>query len=47
MWERTVESDRPQTIIYVILCMRFASWITKVTYTHSEYVILIVFPRQN
>jgi len=26
--------------------MRFACWITKVTNTHSGYVILIVFPRQ-
>jgi hypothetical protein len=26
--------------------MRFACWITKATDTHSEYVILIVFPRQ-
>jgi hypothetical protein len=27
--------------------MRFACWITKATDTHSEYVILIVFPRQH
>jgi hypothetical protein len=26
--------------------MRFAWWITKATDTHSEYVILIAFPRQ-
>jgi len=26
--------------------MRFACWITKATNTHSEYVILIAFPRQ-
>jgi hypothetical protein len=26
--------------------MRFACWITKSTDTHSEYVILIAFPRQ-
>ena len=26
--------------------MRFACWITKATDTHSEYVILIAFPRQ-
>jgi hypothetical protein len=26
--------------------MRFACWITKVTDTHSECVILITFPRQ-
>jgi hypothetical protein len=26
--------------------MRFACWITKATDTHSEYAILIAFPRQ-
>jgi hypothetical protein len=26
--------------------MRFARWITKATHAHSEYVILIAFPRQ-
>jgi len=26
--------------------MRFASWITKVTHPHLEYLILIAFPRQ-
>jgi len=26
--------------------MRIACWITKVTNTHSEYVILSAFPRQ-
>ena len=26
--------------------MRFTCWITKATDTHSEYVILILFPRQ-
>jgi hypothetical protein len=26
--------------------MRFAYWITKATDTHSEYIILIAFPRQ-
>jgi hypothetical protein len=26
--------------------MLFACWISKATYTHSEYVILIAFPRQ-
>jgi hypothetical protein len=30
----------------IIRRMRFASWITKATDTHSEYVILIAFPRQ-
>ena len=26
--------------------LRFACWISKATHTHSEYVILIVSPRQ-
>ena len=26
--------------------MRFICWVTKATDTHSEYVILIAFPRQ-
>jgi hypothetical protein len=26
--------------------MRFACWITRATDTHSQYVILIAFPRQ-
>jgi hypothetical protein len=30
----------------IIRCMRFACWITKATDTHSQYVILIAFPRQ-
>jgi hypothetical protein len=30
----------------VIRLMRFACWITKVTVTHPEYVILIACPRQ-
>jgi hypothetical protein len=30
----------------IIQRMRFACWITKVTVTHSEYVALIAFPRQ-
>ena len=29
-----------------IQCMHIASRMTKVTYTHAEYVILIAFPRQ-
>jgi hypothetical protein len=38
-----VEPDRPQMTIGR---MRFARWITKATDTHSEYVIVITFPRQ-
>jgi hypothetical protein len=30
----------------IIRRMRFACWITKATDTHSEYVIIIAFPRQ-
>jgi hypothetical protein len=30
----------------IISRMRFACWITKATDTHSEYAILIAFPRQ-
>ena len=30
----------------IIRRMRIACWITKATDTHSEYVILIAFPRQ-
>jgi hypothetical protein len=30
----------------IIRRMRFACWITKATDTHSEYVILTVFSRQ-
>jgi hypothetical protein len=30
----------------IIWRMRFACWITKATDTHTEYVILMAFPRQ-
>jgi hypothetical protein len=30
----------------IIRRMRFACWITKATGTHSEYVIIIAFPRE-
>jgi hypothetical protein len=30
----------------IIRHMRFACWITKATDTHSQYIILIAFPRQ-
>jgi hypothetical protein len=43
MWKNIVEADRPQMTIWR---MRIACWITKATDTHSEYVILITFPRQ-
>jgi len=31
---------------HMIWRMRFAYWIPKATYTHSKYVVLIAFPRQ-
>jgi hypothetical protein len=39
---------RPEHLIdgNTIRRMRIACWITKATDTHSEYVILIAFPRQ-
>ena len=44
MWKNFVKRGRPQTTI--IWRMRTACWITKATDTHSEYVILIAFARQ-
>jgi hypothetical protein len=43
MWTNTVKQDRPQMTIWR---MRIACWIPTVTDTHSQYVILIAFPRQ-
>jgi hypothetical protein len=43
MWKNVVKSDRPEI---TICCMRNASWIPKVTNTHSEYVIVYAFPPQ-
>jgi len=43
MWRNSVEPDRPQMTIRL---MRFACWMTRATHMHSEYVTLIVFPRQ-
>jgi len=40
-WKNPVPPDRPQ-----MMRMHIACWITKATDTHSEYVILIVFPLQ-
>jgi hypothetical protein len=37
---------RQATDCNIIWRMRFASWISKVTNTHTEYVILIAFPLQ-
>ena len=43
MLKNMVEPDRLQMTIRF---MRFACWIPKATDTQSEYVIFIVFPRQ-
>ena len=45
MWRNMVETDRA-TDVSIIRRMRFACWITKAADTHSEYVIVIAFPRQ-
>jgi hypothetical protein len=45
MWENMVHPDRPQ-MTNIIRRMRIACFITKVTDTRSEYLILIAFPRQ-
>jgi hypothetical protein len=39
-------TDRQATDDNIIRRMRFACWITKATDTHSEYVVLLAFPRQ-
>ena len=44
--EKKYGKDGQATDDNIILRMRFACWITKVTDTHSEYVILIAFPLQ-
>ena len=44
MWKNIVELGRPHM---AIRRMRIACWILKATNTHSEYVILIAFPRLN
>jgi hypothetical protein len=41
--KKIVQPDRPQMTIWR---MRIACWIPKATDTHSEYVMLIVFPLQ-
>ena len=44
MWKNVPEQDRtPENIIK---CMRFACWINKAIDQHSDYIIFIVFPRQ-
>jgi len=41
-WKNTVQPDRPQ----ITWRMRIACWIPKATNTHTDYVILTVFPLQ-
>jgi hypothetical protein len=43
IWKYFVDPGRPQMTVWL---MRIARWVTKATDTHSEYVILIAFPRQ-
>jgi hypothetical protein len=43
MWKNIVERGRPQMTIWR---MRIACGIPKATNTHSQYVILIVYPLQ-
>jgi len=45
MWKK-YGTAREVTDGYTVLCMRFACWIIKATDIHSEYVIIIPFPRQ-
>ena len=42
MW-KNVQQDRSQKTIW---CIRITRWIHKATNTHSEYVIITAFPRQ-
>ena len=42
-WKNIVEADRPQMTKWRT---RFAFWIHKAANTHSKYVIIIAFPRQ-
>jgi hypothetical protein len=44
MWENMLQPDWPPD--HIARRMRFAYWIAKDADNHSEYVILIVFPRQ-
>jgi len=44
MWKNVVEPD--VTYDNMIRRMRYACWTPKATDTHSEYVMLIAFPRQ-
>ena len=41
MYKNMVQPERPQATIYYGAC-----WITKAANTHSEYVIIFYFPKQ-
>ena len=43
MWKHMAVPNRPQMTVWL---MHFACWINKAAYTHSKYVILTAFPRQ-
>jgi len=44
MWKNIAQSDRP---LMTIWRMRIASWITRATDTHSEYVIFLLLHGNN
>jgi len=44
MWKTIVEAGRPQMTIWR---MRIARWTPNATDTHSEYVVIIIFHRNN
>ena len=44
MWKNFTLPDRPKDNIIGRIC--FACWVTKAADTHSEYLTLIAFPRQ-
>jgi hypothetical protein len=48
LWDNVEKygTARQATDDNIIRRMRFACWITKATGTHSEYLVLIAFPRQ-
>jgi len=43
MWETVVDTDTQQVKIGR---MRISHWVPKATQTHSEYVVITVFPVQ-
>jgi hypothetical protein len=45
LWDN-IEKDGQAAEDNIILCMSVACWMTKATYTHSEYATLIANPPQ-